>query len=174
MGKLAYGNERETIGQIESLYKKHNPGFPFDFQFLDVAYQAQYVAEERVAGLSKYFAGMAILISCLGLFGLAAFSAERRLKEIGIRKVLGATKLGIIYLLSGDFMKVVLISIAIGLPVSYLLAGWWLNEFAFKIDLGWWYFLGAALSAVVISLFTVGMQAFKASRINPTRCLRDE
>jgi ABC-type antimicrobial peptide transport system permease subunit len=174
MGKLSPGNERETISQIESLYKKHNPGFPFDFQFLDAAYQDQYIAEERVADLSKYFAGLAILISCLGLFGLAAFSAERRLKEIGIRKVLGSTQWRIIYLLSSDFTKVVLISISIGLPISYLLAETWLSGFAFKIDLAWWYFVSAGLMALVISWFTVGMQAFKASRVNPTKCLRDE
>jgi predicted permease len=174
MGKLSPGNEKETIGQIESLYKKHNPGFPFDFQFLDAAYQEQYMAEERVADLSKYFAAMAILISCLGLFGLAAFSAERRLKEVGIRKVLGSTQMGIIYLLSGDFTKIVFISIVIGLPLSYLLTQSWLSKFAFRIDLAWWYFAAAAFIALVVSLLTVGMQAFKASRVNPTRCLRDE
>jgi ABC-type antimicrobial peptide transport system permease subunit len=174
MGKLAAGKEKESIAAIQSLYKKFNPEFPFEYKFLDAEYQAQYVAEQRVAVLSKYFAGLAILISCLGLFGLAAFSAERRLKEIGIRKVLGSSEAGIIYLLSSDFTKIVVASILIALPVSFLLARYWLGNFAFKISLEWWYFIGAGCVALFISWLTVGSQAFRAARINPTKCLRDE
>jgi putative ABC transport system permease protein len=133
-----------------------------------------YASEQRVAVLSKYFAGLAILISCLGLFGLAAFTAERRMKEIGIRKVLGSSNVGIIYLLSGDFTKMVITAICIALPISYFISRHWLDSFAFKIELKWWYFIGAGLTALFIAWLTVGTQAIKVARINPTKCLKEE
>jgi ABC-type antimicrobial peptide transport system permease subunit len=174
MVKLPAGKEKETIERVEQFHKNFNPGFSFDYKFLDQEYQAQYNAEKRVAALSKYFAGLAILISCLGLFGLAAFSAERRLKEIGIRKVLGSSELGIIYLLSSDFTKIVFAAILIALPVSYFITKHWLDSFAFKIELEWWYFMGAGAIALFIAWLTVGTQAIKAARINPTKCLSNE
>jgi putative ABC transport system permease protein len=127
-----------------------------------------------VAVLSKYFAGLAILISCLGLFGLAAFTAERRLKEIGIRKVLGSSEMGIVYLLSGDFNKIVFVAILIALPISYVVARYWLADFAFKVQLQAWYFIASGILAMVIAWLTVGVQAIKASRVNPTQCLKNE
>ena len=133
-----------------------------------------YSAEKRVALLSRYFAGIAILISCLGLFGLAAFTAERRHKEIGIRKILGSGVSGIVYLLSADFTKMVIAAVIIALPISYLIASSWLAGFAFRIDLEWWFFIGAGFLALVIAWFTVGLQTVKAARINPAECLRDE
>ena len=172
--KILSGTERETLSRLEKLYHSFNPGIPFDFRFLDDEYEALYQSEQRVAGLSMYFAGIAILISCLGLFGLAAFTAERRMKEIGIRKILGSSEFGIIYLLSSDFTKMVLIAIAIVLPVSYLIAREWLGSFAYRIDLEWWYFIGAGLAALLIAWLTVGVQALKAANINPTQCLRSE
>jgi putative ABC transport system permease protein len=174
MARITAGKEKETLSSIQSLYQKLNPGFSFEYNFLDIAYQSQYENEQRVAVLSKYFAGLAILISCLGLFGLAAFTAERRLKEIGIRKVLGSSELRIVYLLSGDFTKIVLVAIVLALPVSYFLTTSWLNSFAFKIPLQPWYFIGAALVSLVIAWLTVGVQAIKAARINPTKCLKNE
>jgi len=165
---------QETLAGLESLYKRINPGFLFNFKFLDEAYQAQYAAEHRVAMLSKYFAGLAVLISCLGLFGLAAFTAERRSKEIGIRKVLGASEFGIIYLLSTDFTKIVGVSIIVALPLSYIITRSWLAGFAFKISLEWWYFAGAGAAAVAIAWLTVGTQAFRAARVSPAECLKDE
>jgi ABC-type antimicrobial peptide transport system permease subunit len=117
---------------------------------------------------------MAILISCLGLFGLAAFTAERRLKEIGIRKALGSSSTNIVLLLSGDFTIMVLISIAIGLPVSYYLLDEWLKRFVFHIDLEIWYFLLAGMIALFIAWITVASQAIKAARVNPVKCLRTE
>jgi ABC-type antimicrobial peptide transport system permease subunit len=174
MVKIDAGKEKETIASIQELYKKFNPGYTFDSSFLDSEYQEQYSAEQRVATLSKYFAGLAILISCLGLFGLAAFTAERRLKEIGIRKVMGSSVLGIVYLLSRDFNKIVLAAIAIALPISYLGTQYWLNNFAYRIELEWWYFIGAGIIALVIAWLTVAMQALKAARVNPVKCLRDE
>jgi ABC-type antimicrobial peptide transport system permease subunit len=174
MVKLAAGNQVETIRRIEQLYARLNPGFTFDYKFVDAQYQSQYVAEQRVSILSRYFAGLAIIISCLGLLGLASFTAQRRLKEIGIRKVLGSTEFGIIYLLSREFTKIVLASIIIALPISYFITHLWLQNFAFRITPAWWYFLGAGATALVIAWLTVGTQALKAARVNPTQCLKDE
>ena len=124
--------------------------------------------------LSRYFAGVAIIISCLGLFGLAAFTAERRLKEVGVRKILGAGHGSVIYMLSKDFTKMVLAAIAVAIPISYLITQKWLDGFAYHIDLEWWFFAGAGFAALLIAWFTVGLQTVKAARINPVDCLRDE
>lgn len=167
-------NIRETITSVESFYKTFNPGFMLDYKFLDQNYQAQYAAEERVSMLSGYFAGIAIIISCLGLFGLAAFTAERRQKEIGIRKILGAGNYRIITLLSGDFTKMVLIAICVALPASYFLAQSWLSSFAYRIELHWWLFASAGLAALLIAWLTVSFQTFKAANINPVQCLKDQ
>jgi len=172
--KLEEGKERETIARIEEFYKSYNPGFILDYQYLDDAFQKMYASETRVGILSRYFAGIAILISCLGLFGLTAFTAERRQKEIGIRKVLGSSNWSIIYLLSGEFTKMVVMAIVIALPVSYLITSSWLGNFVYRIDLEWWFFLGAAVSALLIAWLTVGLQTFKASRVNPVNCLKSE
>lgn len=174
MARIETGKEKETIERLQSFYQKFNPEFTFDFEFLDEQYRSQYAAEQRVSILSRYFAGLAIVISCLGLLGLAAFSAERRLKEIGIRKALGASVTGILYLLTSDFTKIVLVAIVIALPVSYLVVSNWLETFAFRIPLGPWYFVGAGIIALLIAALTVGAQAFKAANINPSKCLRDE
>ncbi len=172
--KLEAGKIPETLTRLQNFYLQYNPGFVFEYKFLDQDYQNQYASEQRVATLSKYFSGLAILISCLGLFGLAAFTAERRLKEIGIRKVLGSSEFGIVYLLSSDFTKMVAAAVAIGLPISYLLIKNWLDGFAFKIPLEWWYFLSAGLMALCIAWLTVGLQTIKAARMNPTKCLNNE
>lgn len=164
----------ETIGELQSFYETFNPGFSFDFKFLDADYQALYSAEQRVAALSKYFAGLAIIISCLGLFGLAAFTAERRRKEISIRKVLGQTTAQVTIMLSSEFAKLVLISILIALPVAYLLTNTWLSGFAYRIPLQVWYFLGAGLVALFVAMLTVGSQALKAANNNPVDGLREE
>jgi putative ABC transport system permease protein len=172
--RVEAGREEETLRRLKQFYEAYNPGFDFDYTFMDQDYQAQYAAEHRVALLSRYFAGLAIIISCLGLFGLAAFTAERRRKEIGIRKVLGSSEWRIIYLLSSDFTRLVLLAIGIALPVSYLLARWWLAQFAYHIELHPWYFGSAALAAITITWLTVGVQAIKAAKVNPVQCLRDE
>lgn len=174
MAKLAAGDPRPAIAKLEKLHKEFNPGFPFEFRFVDEDYNAQYNAEVRVSMLSRYFAGIAIIISCLGLFGLAAHTAERRFKEIGIRKALGSTNFGIIYLLSSDFTRVVAIAIVIAVPVSFLILKKWLAGFVFRIELEWWYFIGSGLLALVIAWLTVASQAAKAARINPVKCLRSE
>jgi ABC-type antimicrobial peptide transport system permease subunit len=174
MVKIEGGKEQEVIAKIQQFYQEFNPDFPFEYRFLDEDYQSLYAAEQRVSTLSKYFAGLAILISCLGLFGLAAYTAERRIKEIGIRKVLGSTDFAIVKLLSADYTKMVITAIIIAIPVSYFVAKSWLSNFAFKIELEWWFFVGAGLAALLIAWFTVGLLTVKASRINPTECLRSE
>lgn len=172
--KIAPGKESTVIAQIEKLYREFNPGLAFEYTFVDSEYEKLYASENRVGELSRYFAGMAIILSCLGLFGLASFTAERRIKEIGIRKVMGATEFGIVTLLSGGFTKIVFIAIIIALPASYLVAQFWLDNFAYKIALEWWYFAGAGIAAMLISWITVGSQAYKAARVNPSKCLKDE
>ncbi len=174
MVKIDPENVVASIGNIEVLYNKFNPGYVFKPQFIDQDYQALYTSEERVGVLSRYFSGLAILISCLGLFGLAAFTTERRMKEIGIRKVLGAGSFKIVYLLSNDFTKMVLISIIIALPISYFAVQNWLEGFAFRIDLQWWFFAGAGLLAMLIAWLTVSLHTIKAAAVNPVECLKDE
>jgi putative ABC transport system permease protein len=172
--KLKAGSEREAIAALGNLHKTLNPEFAFDFRFLDEQYQAQYAAEQRVSVLSRYFAGLAILISCLGLLGLAAFTAERRTKEIGIRKVLGSSEWGIVYLLTSEFTRTVLIAVAIAIPVSYLVSQAWLNTFAFRTELSSWYFLIAGILAILVAWLTVSTQAFRVARVNPANCLSDQ
>jgi len=172
--KIKSGDEQNTIAQIEQFYHKFHPDQSFNFSFLDEDNQRLYTAETRVATLSKYFAFLAILISCLGLLGLTAFTAERRSKEIGIRKILGSSVWGIIRLLSTDFTKMIVIGILIALPISYLITKSWLNNFAFKIDLEWWYFAGTAILTLLIAWSVVGLQTLKTARLNPVECLRDE
>lgn len=172
--RIQQGKERESIEKLEDLYQQFNPGIPFEFEFLDQEYQQVYVAEQRVASLCKYFAIIAIIISCLGLFGLATFTAERRIKEIGIRKVLGASEWRIVSLLSRDFSKMVLMSILIAVPSSYLIVRYWLASFAYKIDLEWWLFALAALTALAIAWLTVGFQTFRAAKSDPVHSLRSE
>jgi putative ABC transport system permease protein len=174
MVKIRNGSETASLEKIKALFSKINPGYPFDYRFLDQDYQALYESESRVGSLSKYFAGLAILISCLGLFGLAAFTAERRKKEIGIRKVMGSTTTQIFVLLSTDFTKMVLLAIVLAVPISYFLIQMWLENFAFRIELEWWFFVGAGVAALVIAWLTVSIQSFKAAASNPTSCLRNE
>jgi ABC-type antimicrobial peptide transport system permease subunit len=174
MIKVEAGKEQQVISALQDFCAEFNPGFPLDYRFLDTDYQSLYAAESRVSILAKYFSGLAILISCLGLFGLAAFTTERRVKEIGIRKVLGSTEFGIVYLLSSEFTKVVLASIIMALPISYLITNYWLDGFAFKIQLEWWYFISSGLFALCIAWLTVGTQALRAARANPVDNLKSE
>lgn len=174
MAKIEAGTERETIGRLESFFREFNPGFVFDYRFLDQQYQAQYNAERRVATLSQYFAGIAILISCLGLFGLAAFTAERRQKEIGIRKVLGATMSNIVALLSKDFLKLVVMGFLIAIPIAWYAMNQWLADFAYRIEIGPGIFAIAGGAALLIAFATVSWQSVKAALMNPVNSLRSE
>lgn len=172
--RMEVGKEKETLAALNEFYLNYNPGFTFEYKFQDQEYAKMYAAEQRVATLSGYFACMAVLISCLGLFGLANFTAERRLKEIGIRKALGSSSINIVMLLSGDFTKMVLVAIVLGIPASYWLLSQWLERFAFHIELSSTYFISAGLIAIIIAWTTVAYQAIKAAQVNPVKCLRTE
>lgn len=171
--KLEAGREQETLSRIAALHKSFDSNFPFQYTFLSEDYQQQYVSEKRVATLSRYFAGLAILISCLGLLGLSAYTAERRIKEIGVRKIMGATTSSIIWLLSADFTKMVLLAMVIGLPLGFWMTDNWLNTFAYRIDLEWWFFALAGTAMLLIAWCTVGYQTLKAARLNPVNCLKE-
>jgi ABC-type antimicrobial peptide transport system permease subunit len=174
MAKIEAGKEKQTLSSIESFYKKYNPGYAFQYKFMDNMYQAQYVSEQRVSSLSGYFAGLAILISCLGLFGLAAFNAEIRTKEIGVRKVLGASVSSVTVLLSKDFFKLIIIAALIAFPLAWWVMNEWLNGFAYKIDIGAGVFIIAFVAIVLLTILTVGFQAIKAAIANPVKSLRTE
>ncbi|MCA8830434.1 ABC transporter permease [Hymenobacter pini] len=172
--KIQPQEEQATIARLQQLYAAYNPGFALDYTFLDDDYQAQYVAERRVAMLARYFAGLAILISALGLLGLAAFTAERRRKEIGIRKALGASELGIVWLLTSSLTWLVVVAIILALPLSYLLMQRWLEGFAYRVAWQWWYFAAAGMGALLVAWLTVSVQAWRAARRNPVLSLRTE
>jgi putative ABC transport system permease protein len=174
MVRIVAGTEAQAITALEALHKRANPGFALDYTFQDQAYQAQYVAEKRVGILSRYFAGVAIVISCLGLFGLATFTTERRRKEIGIRKVLGASEFYILYLLTREFSIMVITAIVIALPVSGYVMQHWLQGFAYRIHLDWRYFAGAGAMALMLACITVSAHTWRAVRINPAESLKDE
>ncbi len=167
-------HQKETIAAIQHLYESYNPGFPFTFIFLDEAYQRQYISETRVSVLSKYFAGLAILISCLGLFGLAAFTAQKRRKEIGIRKVIGASVGSITTMLSVDFLKLILLSLLIAFPLSWWLMNKWLLGFAYRISVTPFVFLIAGASIILITICTISFQSIKAAIANPVNSLHSE
>ncbi len=172
--RLSPDNLDQTLKDMDRIHSDFNPGFIFDYKFQDESYRELYASERRVATISQYFAGFAILISCLGLFGLAAFTAERRLKEIGIRKVLGASVTSLMLLLSNEFTKLVLIAIFIAIPISWWASKTWLEDFAYHVDLSIIYFAGAGIISLVIALITVSSQAYSAATINPIDTLKDE
>jgi len=174
MVKIQASQEKIALANLQNFYEKYSPEMVFDYKFLDQTYAAQYAAEMRVSTLSKYFAGIAILISCLGLFGLATFNAERRKKEISIRKVHGQSAAQILIMLSGEFAKPVILSVMIAIPIAYLLAKDWLAGFAYHIPLHMWYFLAAGFTVLSVAMLTVGSQALKAANNNPVNGLRDE
>jgi ABC-type antimicrobial peptide transport system permease subunit len=174
MISLKGGMEKKVIDDINKLYHDFYPTLPFDYKFLDQDFQEQYVAEKRVATLSQLFAIIAIIISSLGLLGLAAFSAERRVKEIGIRKVNGAKISEVMVMLNRDYVKWVAIAFLIAMPIAYYAMNKWLENFAYKTTLSWWIFALAGLLALGIALLTVSWQSWKAATRNPVEALRYE
>ncbi|MBB5285606.1 putative permease [Rhabdobacter roseus] len=168
------GKTREAIAQLEEVYKQFNPGFPFKYHFADEDFGNQYKAENVVNTLANYFAFLAIFISCLGLFGLAAFTAEQRTKEIGVRKVLGASVTNLVGMLSRDFLKLVAIAALIAFPLAWYFLQNWLEKYAYRIEIEWWYFAVAGVAALLIALLTVSFQAIKAALMNPVKSLRSE
>lgn len=162
------------VGYLEKQWKSMAPGMPFSYRFLDESFEQMYRAEQRMGKLALIFSTLAILVACMGLFGLATFAAEQRTKEIGIRKVLGASVHGIVEMLSLDFVKLVLFAAAIALPLSWWFMQKWLMNFAFRVSIQWWVLPLAALIALVIALGTVSYQAIKAALMNPVKSLRTE
>ena len=168
------GQTREAIASLEKAYKKFNPRFPFSYKFTDQEFADLYKGENVVSKLANYFAFLAIFISCLGLFGLAMFTAEQRTKEIGVRKVLGASVFSITIMLSKDFLKLVLIAALIAFPLAWYLMKNWLQKYAYRIEIQWWFFLVAGVLAVTIALLTVSYQSIKAALMNPMKSLKSE
>ena len=164
----------KALPEIESIFRKYNPGAPFDYTFADDEYAKKFAADERIESLSIFFAILTIFISCLGLFGLASFTAEQRTKEIGVRKVLGASVLNVWKLLSKDFLLLVFISLLISIPVSYFFMNNWLKNYQYRIDISLWVFIFTGIIALLITLITVSFQAIKAAVPNPVKSLRTE
>ncbi len=165
---------RDALAKVEPVFRKFNPSSPFQFDFTDEQYAQKFSAENRIGTLASVFAGLAILISCLGLFGLASFTAEQRTKEIGIRKVLGASIFNLWGLLSKDFVLLVLISFLISAPIAWYFMSQWLDGYTYRSDVAWWVFALAGIGALVITLLTVSFQAIRAALANPVKSLRSE
>ncbi|MEI9917514.1 MAG: ABC transporter permease [Bacteroidota bacterium] len=168
------GKITQVISELEALYKKVEPDFPFAHQFADEELAWSYQSEQVAYKLSRYFAVLSIFISCIGLLGLAMFTAEQRVKEMGIRKVLGATVMQIVSLLSRDFLKLISIAIVLSLPISWYIMKDWLQSFEFNVGIQWWMFALAAASTIVVALIILGLQAIKSATANPVETLRTE
>jgi ABC-type antimicrobial peptide transport system permease subunit len=164
----------EGLARVEKVFQKHNPASPFDYKFVDQEYAAKFSAEERVGKLASVFAGLAIFISCLGLFGLASFVAQQRTKEIGVRKVLGASTFSLWGLLSRDFVYLVMLACALAAPIAYYLMDHWLANYQYRVGFSWGIFAAAGLGAVLVTLLTVSYQAIRAANLDPTQSLRTE
>lgn len=167
-------NAQQAIAAAENQYKKYAGDSPFGYNFLDKSFEAQYKSDQRASALFNVFAGIAIFISCLGLFGLATYTAQVKTKEIGIRKVLGASVGGIVQLISQDFLKLVIIAIIIAIPVAWWAMSKWLESFEYRVNISWWVFAFAGISALLIALVTISFQAIKAAITNPVKSLRTE
>jgi putative ABC transport system permease protein len=173
--RLKTGNDiKEALEDIRTTYSKLVPDYPFEFEFLDVNFDSIYKADERQQTLMGVFSGLAIFIACLGLFGLASFTAAKRTKEIGVRKVLGSSISGIVVLLSKDLLKPVVLAILVAIPIGYYAMHNWLQNFAYRAPMQWWVFVLAGLIAASIALLTVSFQAIKAAVVNPVKSLRSE
>ncbi|WP_426668902.1 ABC transporter permease [Mucilaginibacter sp. McL0603] len=164
----------EALGKIEAACKTYSPSVPFTYHFADDQYAKKFATEERIGKLASSFAGLAIFISCLGLFGMASFMAEQRIKEIGVRKVLGASVFGLWRLMSRDFVVLVIISLLIATPVAYYFMQGWLQNYTYRAELSWWVFAVTAASAIIITLLMVSYQSIKAALANPVKSLKSE
>ncbi len=172
--RLRPGTEKQAVEKVATLWNKAVPGVPFDYDFLDATFARLYRSEARMGSVLSILTGLALFIGCLGLFALAAYTAESRIKEIGVRKVLGASVASMVSLLSTDFLKLVLVAIFIATPIAWYAMNKWLADFTYKIDLEWWYFAGAGGLAILIALLTVSLQSVKAALMNPVKSLRSE
>ncbi|MEM0992428.1 MAG: FtsX-like permease family protein, partial [Bacteroidota bacterium] len=171
---IAAGSERAVLDQIKQLWTDFAPQAPFSFSFLDEDINAQYQSEERLASVLSTFTFLSIFIACLGLLGLITYITQQRTKEIGIRKVLGATTASILALLSKDFLKLIVLALVLATPIAYYFMNQWLQDFAYSIELQWWVFALAGLAAIGIALLTVSVQSVRAALANPVNSLRSE
>ena len=167
-------NTSEGLAWAGQVWSRFNPDYPFEYTFLDENYGRLYEAEQRQGKLYLVFAGLAIFIACLGLFGLAMFAAHQRVKEIGVRKVLGASVAGIIGLLARDFLKLVMLAVVLATPIAWYFMDRWLSDFAYRTEIKWWIFATAGLTAVLIAFLTVSFQSIKAALADPVKSLRSE
>jgi ABC-type antimicrobial peptide transport system permease subunit len=172
--KLATTNMSSTMQAIQKVWEQTFPNFVYEYRFLDDKIESFYKQEEQLAQLYKLFAAIAIFLSCLGLYGLASFMAAQRIKEVGIRKVLGATTGNIIYLFSREFILLIAIAFAVATPVSWYYMHQWLQDYAYRIHISWWLFAAGGLVAIIIALMTISFQAIKAAVANPVKSLRTE
>ena len=164
----------QALNFIETSFKHIAPGIPYEYQFLDDHFKEVYEVDAQVSQIVSIMAGLVIIISCLGLFGLASYSAEKRFKEIGVRKVLGASVNSITLLLSGNFLKLVLIANLIAWPIAWFTMNRWLQDFAYRISIHWWVFAMVGIVSVLIALLTISFQSVKAAVANPVKSLRSE
>lgn len=164
----------QNLNRAETIFRKYNPEYPFEYKFVDEEYGKKFTDEQRTGTLAALFAGLTIFISCLGLFGLAIYMAETRIKEIGVRKVMGASVAGIAALLSKDFLRLVFISFVIASPVAWWAMETWLKEYPYRVAISWWVFAAAGFLSILIAILTVSYQAIKAALANPVRSLRTE
>jgi ABC-type antimicrobial peptide transport system permease subunit len=165
---------KEGLKKIEQVYTAYNPGQPFEYKFVDEEYARKFTMEERVGKLAGFFAVLAIFISCLGIFGMASFMAEQRVREIGVRKVLGASVFNLWRLLSKDFVLLVLISLLIASPLAFYFMQKWLENFEYRANVAWWIFAAAGMGSLGVTMLTVSFQAIKAAVANPVKSLRTE
>ena len=172
--KMNTANVQDVTGYVSSVWKQFSPNQPIRFTWLDESFANMYADVKRTGRIFTSFAVLAIIIACLGLFALSAFMAEQRNKEIGIRKVLGASISGITTMLSKDFLKLVIVSIVIGSPVAWWAMTKWLQDFAYRISINWWMIAVAGLTAIIIALITISFQSIKAALMNPVKALRSE
>ncbi|MEO6231931.1 MAG: ABC transporter permease [Ferruginibacter sp.] len=168
------GGTAANLAKAENIFNKYNPDYPFEYAFVDESYATKFQAQQRTGTLASLFAGLTIFISCLGLFGLAAYTAESRIKEIGVRKVLGASVASVATLLSKDFLLLVVIALLIASPIAYFALDSWLQTYTYRVGIEWWVFAGAGVTSILIALLTVSFQAIKAAVANPVKSLRTE
>jgi putative ABC transport system permease protein len=167
-------NAAAALSAVKGVWEQYNPGFPFEYAFLDEKYGAMYAADQRMGHLFNTFSIIAILISCMGLLGLATYTAQVRTREIGIRKVLGASVGNIIALVAVNFLKLVVIAILIASPIAWWAMHSWLQNFAYRITVSWWMFALAGAAAIFIALVTISFQSIKAATANPVKSLKSE
>ena len=172
--KFHNANPKEQVSLIEETYKSVFPNAPFSYFFMDSEYDKQFKADKQFQDVFSVLTGFTILIACLGLFGLASFTVLKRKKEIGIRKVIGASVLNILLLLSKNFIKTVFLAMLVGVPITYLIATKWLENFAFRIELNWWLFVTPIILIMVLVIFSISIKTINAAIVNPVESLKDE